>query len=234
MDIFPEDKLIIPNLGVIIPNMSTKALGISNILFSKSQQQVLGLLYSQPDSNFYTNEIIRLTKSGTGAVQRELAKFVATGLVTVTQVGNQKHYQANRASPFFSELRGLILKTFGMADVLREALLPLAKEVHFAFIYGSIAKQEDTANSDIDLMVITDKLTYGELFQQMGKVEEKLGRKINPTFYKSSEWVQKQREMNNFIAQVLKQPKIFLIGTEDELLKLKESSKGGTIKGGTF
>ena len=180
----------------------------------------MGLLYGQPDTDFYTNEIIRLTKSGTGAVQRELAKLTAAGLITVKPLGNQKRYQANRFTPFFAELRGIVLKTFGLADILREALKPLAKQIHFAFIYGSIAKQEDTAQSDIDLMIISDKLTYAELFKLLEKAEVRLGPKVNPTFYSPSEWVGKRKQDNNFVLQVSKQAKIFLIGSENEFRRM--------------
>ena len=212
--------LIIPILGIIIPIMSMIKVSLSNVLFSKAQQHVLGLLYGQPDIDFYTNEIIRLTKIGTGAVQRELAKLTAAGLITVRQLGNQKRYQANRLTPFFAELRGIVLKTFGMADVIRAALSPLAGKIDFAFIYGSIAKQEDTANSDIDLMIISDNLTYADFFKLVEKTESQLGRKINPTFYSSSEWTRKNKQTNNFVVQILKQPKIFLIGTQDGFIEL--------------
>lgn len=200
--------------------MGMNKINLSDALFSKAQQHVLGLLYGQPDTDFYTNEIIRLAKSGSGAVQRELAKLTAAGLITVRQVGNQKRYQANRATPFFSELYGIVLKTFGLADLIRVALTPLAKPICFAFIYGSIAKQEGTAKSDIDLMIITNQLTYAELFPLLEKTEAQLGRTINPTFYSPSEWVKKLRQGNNFITQLIKQPKIFLIGSEDEFAKL--------------
>lgn len=211
-------------MGTIIPNMGIKKLSISDVLFSKTQQQVLGLLYGRPDVDFYTNEIIRLTNVGTGAVQRELAKLAASDLITLKQVGNQKRYQANRATPFFSELRGIVIKTFGLSDIIQHALQPLAKKIHIAFIYGSIAKQEDTVKSDIDLMVITEQLTYVDLFKILEKTEIQLGRKINPTFYSISEWMRKSKEENNFIIQVQKQPKIFLLGTEDEFVKLGKSS----------
>jgi predicted nucleotidyltransferase len=196
-------------------------INLSNALFSSAQQHVLGLLYGQPDTDFYTNEIIRLAKSGTGAVQRELSKLTTAGLIIVKQVGNQKRYQANRAAPLFLELRGIVLKTFGLADIVRDALTPLAKQIHLAFIYGSIAKQEDTAKSDIDLMIISDKLTYAELFPLLEKAEAQLGRAINPTFHSQSEWSRKYHQGNNFITQLITQPKIFLIGTEDEFAKLR-------------
>lgn len=201
--------------------MGINKTNLSDALFSKAQQHVLGLLYGQPDSDFHTNEIIRLTQSGTGATQRELAKLTAAGLLIVKQVGNQKRYQANTASPLFSELRGIVLKTFGLADVIREALNPITHQIYLAFIYGSIAKQSDTASSDIDLMLISDDLTYAEIFQLLEGTEKKLGRKINPTFYSSTEWTRKYKEHNNFVTQILKQPKIFLIGTEDEFAKFK-------------
>lgn len=213
--------LKIPNTGIIIPNMGIIKNSFSNVLFSKARQRVLAVLYGQPDRGFYTNAIIRLTHTGSGAVQRELEKLVGAGFITVKYVGNQKHYQANRASPLFSELRGIVLKTFGLADVLRQALKPVVSKIHLAFIYGSVAKQEDTANSDIDLMLLSDKLTYTDLFPLLQKAETHISRTINPTFYSPVEWIRKLKNNNNFLIQVLKQPKIFLIGTEDELSKFR-------------
>src|SRR5262245_53602980 len=134
-------------MGIIIPNMVMKKINLSNVLFSKVQQGILGLLYGRPDADFYTNEIIRLTNCGTGAVQRELAKLTAAKLLIVKQVGNQKRYQANRAAPYFAELRGIVLKTFGLVDVLHAVLKSVELKIQIAFIYGSIAKQEDTVTS---------------------------------------------------------------------------------------
>jgi len=207
-------------MGTIIPIMKITQPSLSNALFSKVRQCVLALLYGQSDRSFHTNEIIRLTHSGTGAVQRELEKLAAVGLITTHSIGNQKHYTANCASPLFIELRSIVLKTFGLADVLREALTPIASQILIAFIYGSIAKQEDTATSDIDLMLVCENLTYADLFKLLEEAEVKLGRSIQPTFYSSSEWTRRHQANNNFLAQIVKQPKIFLIGTEDELTKL--------------
>ncbi len=200
--------------------MRTIQPGLSNALFSKVRQRVLALLYGQPDRSFHTNEIIRLTHSGTGAVQRELEKLTAVGLITVQSIGNQKHYSVNCTSPLFTELRGIVLKTFGLADVLRQALAPITSQIHIAFIYGSIAKQEDTATSDIDLMLVGDNLTYADVFRLLEEAQGKLGRPINPTFYSPTEWTRKYQANNRFLAQIVKQPKIFLIGCEDELTKL--------------
>lgn len=200
--------------------MTKKKINISDALFSKVRQRVLGLLYGRPDSDFHTNEIIRLTDSGTGAVQRELENLASAHLVIVKQVGNQKRYQANRDTPFFSELRSIILKTFGLTDVLKNSLKPIAKQIEIAFIYGSIAKKEDTATSDIDLMIIGKDLTYADVFQLLEEAEKQIGRKVNPTFYSPTEWVRKNKDGNNFVTKVMRHPKIFLIGTESELVKL--------------
>lgn len=200
--------------------MSNDSSSLSNILFSKTRQRVLGLLYGHPDKNFHTNEIIRATHTGTGAAQKELKQLSSVGLIVVERVGNQKRYQANKISPVFKELQSIILKTFGIGDVVREALAPLSKNIQIAFIYGSIAKQSDTVDSDIDLMIIGYNLTYSDLFNAIIDVESQLGRKINPTFHTPQEWQQKVKEKNNFLTQIITQPKILLIGTEDELKEL--------------
>ena len=207
-------------MGIIIPIMRTISPSLSNALFSKVRQCVLALLYGQPNRSFHTNEIIRLTHSGTGAVQRELEKLAAVGLITAQSIGNQKHYTANCASPLYTELRGIVLKTFGLADVLRQALEPIASQIYIAFIYGSIAKQEDKTTSDVDLMLVGDHLTYADIFKLLEEAQKKLGRPINPTFYSPMEWTRKYQANNHFLVQLVKQPKIFLIGSEDELTKL--------------
>jgi predicted nucleotidyltransferase len=167
--------------------------------------------------SFYANEVIGLARSGTGAVQRELTRLEGAGLVTVTRVGKQKHYQANTASPVFEELRVLVLKTSGLADVLREALVPLARNVRAAFVYGSIAKGEDTAASDIDLMVISDRLTYADLFEALEEASTRLGRKVSPTIYSAKELARRVKQDNAFVTRVLAQPKVWLIGNESDL-----------------
>ncbi len=192
---------------------------ISNILFSKVRQGVLGLLYSHPNRSFHTNEIIRSANAGTGATQRELKKLSTAGLIIIKKIGNQKHYEANQASPLFSELRSIILKTVGLTDVLRKALSPITSKIHIAFVYGSVAKQEDTAQSDIDLMLIGDNLTYADLFKLLEDAQTQLSRSIHPTIYSLSDW--KRKINNHFLSQVIAQPKIFLIGTENELAQFK-------------
>lgn len=192
-------------------------VSISDVLFSGVQRRVLGLLFGQPDRSFYANEIARIGLTGRGALQRELERMTSSGLITVTLIGRQKHYQANRKAPIFQELRGIVLKTFGLADVLRAALVSSSHPVHSAFIYGSVAKGTDSATSDIDVMVIADGITYSHLFETFAEAEEMLGRKVNPTLYSTEDFANKLRGDNHFITRVIDQPKIMLIGDKDEL-----------------
>lgn len=161
--------------------------------------------------------IIAGAASGTGAVHRQLMRLADSGLLTVTRVGNQKHFQANRESPVFAELSGLVLKTSGLVGPLAAALVPLAKEISAAFVFGSIAKREDTAASDIDLMVITDKLHYGELYGAMQPAEKALGRTISLQLSTLEDWRTKRKAGHPFVAKVSGQPRIFVLGTEDAL-----------------
>ena len=172
-----------------------------------------GPLFGNPGRSFYANEVIGLARSGTGAVQRELARLEASGLVRVTRLGKQKHYQANSGSPIFNEVRALVLKTVALTDVLRPALA----EAGLAFIYGSIAKGDDTASSDIDLMVVSDRLAYADLFAALEKASTELGRKIAPTIYSSKEFTKRVKQGNAFVKRVLAQPKLWLIGNDSDL-----------------
>lgn len=192
-------------------------MGLSDALFTKVQQRVLGLLFAHADQSFYTNQIVRFVGSGTGSVQRELEKLVSAGLVVVSKSGNQKHYQANRDSPIFSELRGIVLKTVGLADVLRQALLPLVNQIQVAFVYGSVAKGTDNAGSDIDLFLIGENLAYADVLQAVGDFEEQLGRPVNPSLYTLTDFQRKLGQGSDFVARVLEQPKIFIVGGESDL-----------------
>jgi len=191
--------------------------GVADALFSKVRQRVLGVLLGNPERSFYANEIIGLAQSGTGAVQRELARLEAAGIVTTTRVGKQKHYQANAGSPLYEELRGLARKTFGLTDVLRAALQPVAYDIAAAFVYGSIAKGLDTGASDIDVMIVSDRVSYSELFALLEAVSTKLGRKIAPTIYSADEFRTRVQSRNSFLVRVLEQPKLWLIGGEAAL-----------------
>ena len=175
------------------------------------------MLFGTPDRSFYANEVIALAQSGTGAVQRELAGLSEAGLLTVSRQGNQKHYQANATAPVFAELRGLVLKTMGLADVLRAALAPLATQIDRAFVYGSIAKQTDTAQIDVDVLVVSDSLGYGDLFAALKGATHTLGRTINPAIYTPADFAARLQGGNAFLTRVMQQPKIWLIGQETTL-----------------
>lgn len=190
---------------------------LADALFTTTQQRVLGALYGQPQRSFTVSELIASTSAGSGAVQRELAKLTASGLVTMRPIGNQKHYQANPAAPIHGELVGIIQKTVGLAEPLRDALRPLSKKIVAAFVYGSVAKRSDTARSDIDLMVVSGKLGYADALVALADVEEKLGRKINPTIYSPAELAKRVESDNAFVKRVLDQTKVWLIGGEDDL-----------------
>lgn len=211
-----------PILGIIIPNMGIKAAispqrtSFSDALFSGTKQRVLGILYGQPMRSFYANEVIGLAASGSGAVQRELATLTNSGLVTVKAVGNQKHYQANPDSPIFNELCAIVQKTIGLADPLRIALEPLASQIIAAFVYGSVAKKTDTASSDIDLMLLSDAISYGELFSALETVSAQLGRQVNPTILTHEELKKRQANQDSFLSRVMEQPKIWIIGRHND------------------
>jgi predicted nucleotidyltransferase len=204
--------MIKPNMGM---TTDTSNPSIADALFSKVRQRVLAVLFGAPDRSFYTNEVIGLAQSGAGAVQRELADLAGAGLLTVRKQGNQKHFQANPASPVFAELRGLVLKTMGLADVLRAALAPLAPQIERAFVFGSIAKQQDTAQSDVDLLVVSDTLSYGDVFGALESASQTLCRPINPAIYTVADFRARLQGDNAFINRVMQQPKIWLIGQEE-------------------
>lgn len=188
---------------------------LADALFTGTQQRVLGLLFGQPERSFYATELIGLAGIGSGAVQRELARLVQSGLVTVRSVGNQRHYQANPDAPLFAELCGIILKTVGLAEPLRAALEPLSAQIQAAFVYGSVAKRQDTAASDIDLMVISDSLSYGDTFAALEAAGARLGRPVNPTILSRRDLAKRVAEDSTFVTRVLSQPKIWLIGGTD-------------------
>lgn len=207
--------MINPNMG--LTSNLPDSVSIADALFPRVRQRVLALLFGNPERSFFSNEVVALAQSGTGAVQRELASLAQAGLLSVTTQGNQKHYKANSAAPVFEELRGLVLKTSGLVDVLRSALAPLAGQIGAAFVYGSVAKRQDTATSDVDLMVITDSLGYGDLFPLVEEAGARLARKVNPTIYTRAELAKRLRQKNAFTTRVLTQEKLWVIGSEETL-----------------
>ncbi|MES3023090.1 MAG: nucleotidyltransferase domain-containing protein [Pseudomonadota bacterium] len=210
-------------MGTIIPVMGISA----DALFTKTQQRVLAVVFGQPDRSFYANEIIGLAASGSGAVQRELARLEQAALVTVRRVGNQKHYQANRDAPIFAELRSIVLKTFGVADVLRAALAPMLPLIELAFVYGSVAKGTENAGSDIDLMVVGELPSNAALLEALAPACVQLGRAVNPTLYTQAEFAQRVSDGKSFIMRTLGQPKIFVKGTDHDVGRLSTFGESG-------
>lgn len=196
----------------IEPALSTR---LADVLFSPVQQRVLALLFGQPERSFQSAEVIGLAGSGTGAVHRQLVRLAESGLVKVTRVGNQKHYQANRDSPVFPELHGLVVKTIGLAGPLQEALAPFRDRIQAAFVYGSIAKRTDTTQSDIDLMVLCEDLTYSDLYDTLQEAEAILRRPVHVSLMTQAEWKRKLAAGNPFVTKVQAQPTIPLIGSVD-------------------
>lgn len=185
-------------------------------LFTGTKQRVLALLFGQPSRSFYATELIGLAESGSGAVQRELAKLAQSGLVNVKALGNQKHYQANADSPIFEELCAIVQKTVGLAGPLREALAPLGQSIIAAFVYGSVAKKQDTASSDIDLMLLSDHVSYAEVFLALESASKALGRTVNPTILTRKEFNKRMAARESFLTRVLAQSKIWVIGSEHD------------------
>jgi len=207
---------IVPKLGLFI-NHNMRSTSLGNVLFTKTQQKVLGLLYTRPDKSFYLNEIVRLSKMGKGTIKRELERMEASGLLSVERIGNQNHFSVNKDCPIYPELLGIVRKTFGVADVIYAALKPFDEQIKMAFIYGSIAKAEDTAKSDIDLLVVAEDLAYSELIESLFDAENSLGRPINPTIYGIDEIRKKINQDNAFVTRVMDQPKIWIKGDENDI-----------------
>jgi len=209
-----------PNMGMrdkVQVAGAERGTSLADALFSTVQQRVLAYIFGQPERSFFATELIKLAGGGSGAVQRELRRLEESGLVSVTRVGTQKHYQANPKSPIFSELCAIAQKTVGLAEPLRTALKPLEKRIRAAFVYGSVAKKRDTAASDIDIMVISSSLTYADLFTSLEDASQRLGRKVNPTVYSPREIGKRVKQGNAFVSRVLAQPKIWLIGGESDI-----------------
>lgn len=188
---------------------------MADALFTTTQQRVLGLLFGQPERSFFATELIVLAGAGSGAVQRELKRLAESGLVTVTRLGNQKHYQANRSAPIFDELQGIARKMLGAAEVLRTALVPHAARLHAAWLYGSVARGSGRAGSDIDVLVVSDELTLEEVYAALGPAEKKLGRTVNPTLYTLKEFQRRREARNPFLLKVLAANLVPLIMNRD-------------------
>ena len=191
-------------------------VSLADALFTTTRQRVLALLFGQPARSFFATELIELTGSGSGAVQRELKRLTSSGLVNVTPIGRQKHYQANPESPVFEELCGLIIKTVAVAQPIRKALEPLAERISLALVYGSAAQGRDTATSDIDLLVVSDRLTLEDAYAALIPAETEMNRSIHLTLYSSNEYADRRAAGSGFLANVLGGNRLVLLGGVDE------------------
>ncbi|MCP4431972.1 MAG: transcriptional regulator [Gammaproteobacteria bacterium] len=194
---------------------------LANALLTKTQQKVLQLLYGRPDRSFYTKEIIRLTGMGVHTIKRELDRMAAAGILTRSKIGNQIHFQANPACSLYNELVSIVKKTVGVADVLHDALAPMAKDIIIAFVYGSMAKGLERAESDIDLLIVANGLNYTELIRLLLPAQEELKRPINPTLYTQAEFERKLQQGSNFLEKIVDQEKIPIIGNMDDFGSVK-------------
>ena len=192
---------------------------LETLLGSKLRAKVLGWLFSHPDERYFVRQLTSLLKEDSTNVSRELIRLEKTGILVSTTEGKQKYYQANRQSPLFDELHGLIVKTAGVVDVLRSALALAQEQIKVAFIFGSIASGNERRRSDIDVMVV-GKVSFEEVVSLLSPAEEKLRREVNPVVYPVAEFKKKVKEDHHFVKTVLEDEKIFLIGDEGELAKL--------------
>ena len=207
-----------------------KPANLSSALFSSVQSRVLGLLFGQPDRDFQMTEVIELAGSGRGAVQRELERLTEAGIIVAKLNRGRKTYEVNRDAPIFAELRSIIVKTVGLLDPLKMALTQYRNKIDVAFVYGSVAKGEDTAKSDIDLMIIGDDLGYSEVFGTLQNAEKILHRPSNPNLLAKNDWTRKLADKSSFVTRINQQPKLFVIGTTDDLKELGQSGRARDIE----
>ena len=191
-------------------------MSLKDAVFTDSQAKVYLWIFGQPERSYHLSELRRLTGLGSASLQREINRLVVAGLANSTLKGNQRQISANRQSPLFKELSDLTRKIMGAAALLTEALLPIKRKIEVAFLYGSVAKQSDNAESDIDIMMIGSDLTLGEVLEQLLPVEEMLCRKVNPTCYTVSEFKKRLSDTDSFVNKVLSQPIIQLFGNMDD------------------
>lgn len=201
--------------------MRTKQVpGLAGVLFGKSMRAVLAQLYGRPDRRFYVREIARAAGIPPSSLQRDLAALTRAGVIERREDGRQVYYQANADNPIFSELKGIVTKTFGVADFVRRVLRPHERHIRAAFIYGSVAKGTEAPGSDVDLFVIGD-LPPSEISIDLNKIMLDLRRRVSLTAYSVEEFVRLRSEENHFVTRVLEGPVIWLIGNRETVDALR-------------
>jgi len=199
--------------------MGKKKKDMAAVLFPGTKRKILALFFLNSDQEYYFSEVVRLTGTRQGVIQRELKSLTEAEILNTEKRGRQKFYSVNKSHPIFPDLRNIIFKTFGVIDQVKEALKPLEKKIKVAFIHGSFAKGEEVAGSDIDLFVI-GRTPLDEVVSTLSSVENAIGREINPSLFSETEFKKKFSQKNHFIRSVMKSDKEFVIGTEDELRRL--------------
>ena len=220
--------LDVPTTGTDVPILSTPPNegGPASALFGKTRRSVLALLYTRPEQALHLRAISRAVGGGLGAVQRELQRLAAAGILLRRVSGQQVYYQANQECPIFSELRDLVIKSVGVADVLRLALEPLADRIQVAFVYGSLARGAVGPASDVDVLIV-GRVTFAEAVAALAQPQETLGREVNPAVYPPAEFGRKLLGGNHFLNTVIHEPKVFLIGDEHGLAELAAQRLAG-------
>lgn len=196
--------MIIPYMGIIV-----QGKGLWRALFTRTQRRLLGLLYGHPDRSFYANELVRLAGVGTGSVQRELARLTRAGVFSMQRVGNQKHYRANRDCPLYPELRSIVIKTFGVLDLIRGALRGFKQQVHLAFLFGEVA---GAVQLPLQLLVVANDLKRAEIETALEPAGQRLGRKIEITLLGRARFEKLLVRPNERFTQVMAQPRVVLVG----------------------
>src|SRR5450432_1082670 len=203
---------------------SDKPIGLGSLLFGAARRDLLALFLLHPEFSAHVRELGRVTGRAPGTLLRELSRLADAGVLTRTSIGNQVHFQANPACPIFEELRGIMKKTSGIADVLREALEPLRARIHVAFIYGSIARGDERRGSDLDLMIVGD-VTFADVVGALQEASNSLRREINPNLYPLRELKRRLAVGEPYLERVMEGRKIFIIGGDDDFGKLASHRK---------
>ena len=198
---------------------------LRQLLGSALRAKLLGWLFGHPGERYFVRQLASLLGEDSTNLSRELARLAKAGVLICRPEGRQKYYQVNPDCPVFGDLRGLVLKTAGLVDVLRDALAGLAGKIEAAFVYGSQARGDSTALSDVDLMVI-GPASFGQVVSALGPAQEALGRAVNPTVYPEEEFRAKLRGGHPFLTDVMRRPKLLVIGDEDDLRRLAAQRLG--------
>ena len=191
----------------------------ASVLFPGYRRRVLGMLLLHPEESLHGREIARRAGLPAGTLTRELKRLAEAGLLNCERRGNQLLYSANRQSPIFEELAGILRKTSGLADVVAEALASLTEHIEVALIFGSVARGAETRGSDVDVLII-GPVDYGSVVDALYPAQQRLAREINPKVFTTREWNKKLKEKNPFALEVISSKMIFLIGGEHELAEL--------------